>query len=270
MPLDPQTKLGHYLILGPLGAGGMGEVYRATDTQLAREVAIKVLPASLANNPQNLARFDREAKVLAALNHPNIAIIFGLVESGGSRALVMELIPGETLADRLKRGPIPLEEACGIARQIAEALEAAHERGVVHRDLKPGNVMLTPSGTVKVLDFGLAAVSSPSQPAGDPENSPTLTMGMTQTGMIMGTAAYMSPEQAAGLAVDRRSDVWSFGVVLWELFTGQRLFKGDTIAHTLAAVLQTPVDFEKLTAPAPLKALVKRCLDRDVKNRLQW
>jgi eukaryotic-like serine/threonine-protein kinase len=271
MPLSVGDKLGHYEILSPLGAGGMGEVYRAQDTQLQREVAIKVLPVGLAGDTDRLARFDREAKILAALNHPNIAVIYGLVESAGGRALVMELVAGETLADRIKRGPISLSEAVLVARQIAEALEAAHERGIVHRDLKPGNVMITQSGAVKVLDFGLAAMTQVgASTPGDPNNSPTLTIGITQAGVVMGTAGYMAPEQAAGTPVDRRADIWSYGVVLWEMLSGQRLFIGDTVAHTLAAVLQTPVDFDKLTAPAPIKNLVCRCLDRDVKNRLQW
>jgi eukaryotic-like serine/threonine-protein kinase len=210
MPLSVGDKLGHYEILSPLGAGGMGEVYRAQDTQLQREVAIKVLPVALAGDPDRLARFDREAKILAALNHPNIAVIYGLVESAGGRALVMELVAGETLADRIKRGPISLSEAVLVARQIAEALEAAHERGIVHRDLKPGNVMITQSGAVKVLDFGLAAMTQVgASTPGDPNNSPTLTIGMTQAGVVMGTAGYMAPEQAAGTPVDRRADIWS-------------------------------------------------------------
>ena len=271
MALPAGSKLGPYEIIAPIGAGGMGEVYRAHDTSLSRDVAIKVLPAALAQDPDRLARFDREAKILAALNHPNIAMIHGLVESDSGRALVMELVPGETLADRIKRGPVPLAEALEIARQIAEAFEAAHEKGIVHRDLKPGNVMITPSGVVKVLDFGLAAMAQAVRSASDDQsNSPTLTMGMTQAGVIMGTAAYMAPEQAAGSQVDRRADIWSYGVVLWEMLSGRRLFSGDTVAHTLAAVLQTPVDFEQLTAPQPIKTLLRRLLDRDLKTRLQW
>jgi eukaryotic-like serine/threonine-protein kinase len=270
MPLSAGDKLGHYDVLSLLGKGGMGEVYRARDTQLQREVAIKVLPQALAKDPERLARFDREAKILAALNHPNIAVIYGLVDSAAGRALVMELVPGDTLDARIKRGAMPTEEALNVAKQVAEALEVAHEKGVTHRDLKPGNIMITPSGLVKVLDFGLAAMASPAAHSGDPENSPTLTMGMTQAGAIMGTAAYMSPEQAAGIPVDRRADIWSYGVVLWEMLSGQRLFRGDTVAHTLAAVLQTAIDFDKLTAPASIKNLLRRCLDRDVKNRLQW
>ena len=262
MPLSIGDKLGPYEILAPIGAGGMGEVYRARDTKLDRDVAIKVVPQALAQDPERLAYFEREAKVLAALNHPNIAQIYGLEQ----RALVMELVPGETL-----KGPLPLETALNYAKQIAEALEAAHEKGITHRDLKPANIMITSAGVVKILDFGLAAVTQPSVASeGDPANSPTLTMRATQAGMIMGTAGYMSPEQAAGQTVDRRADIWAFGVVLWEMLSGQRLFSGDTVAHTLAAVLQTAIDFDKMTAPAPIKNLLRRCLDRDVKNRLQW
>jgi len=270
MPLGAGTRLGIYEIVGPLGAGGMGEVYRARDTTLKREVALKVLPAAFSRDPERMARFQREAELLASLNHPNIAILHGLVDSDGQRALVMELVPGETLGDRIKRGLMPPEEALNVARQIAEALEAAHERGVVHRDLKPGNVMITPAGLVKVLDFGLAAIVQGVQgtPA-DATNSPTLTMNMTQAGVILGTAAYMSPEQAAGTPVDKRADIWSYGVVLWETLSGRRLFGGDTIAHTLADVLRGPIDFEKLETPAPIKNLLRRCLDRDAKTRLR-
>jgi hypothetical protein len=272
MPLSAGDKLGHYEIVAPLGAGGMGEVYKARDTQLEREVAIKVLPRALANDPERLARFDREAKILAALNHPNIAVIYGLVESEGQRALVMELVPGDTLAAHIKSGPMPREEALTVAKQVAEALEAAHEKNVVHRDLKPGNIMISPTGLVKVLDFGLAAMAAPASvaPASRPEElSPTLTMGMTQAGVIMGTAAYMSPEQAAGLPVDRRADIWSYGVVLWEMLTGKRLFSGgESVSHTLADVLRAPIDLESIPA-GPVRKLVKRCLDRSLKTRLQ-
>ncbi|MEO8097575.1 MAG: protein kinase [Acidobacteriota bacterium] len=270
MPLSIGDKLGHYEIVAPLGKGGMGEVYRALDTQLEREVAVKVLPYAMANDPERLARFDREAKILAALNHPNIAVIYGLVESSGQRALVMELVQGETLADRIKRGALPQDESLTVARQIAEALEAAHEKNIVHRDLKPGNVMITPAGVVKVLDFGLAAMASPaSSVSGDPNNSPTLTLSMTQAGTIMGTAAYMSPEQAAGATVDRRADIWSYGVVLWEMLTGKRLFDGgESISHTLADVLRAPINLEPIRS-APVRKLLKRCLDRSLKTRLQ-
>src|SRR5260370_4405074 len=227
MPLSAGTQLGSYEILAPLGAGGMGEVYRARDTKLDRYIAIKVLPAALAHHPDRLARFEREAKVLAALNHPNIAVIYGLED----RAIVMELVEGPTLADRIAPGAIPLEESLKIAAQIADALEAAHEKGVVHRDVKPANVKVREDGTVKVLDFGLAtAVQSSARDQNDGANSPTLTMVATEMGMILVTAAYISPEQAPGKAVDRRADIWSFGVVLWEMLTGKRLFEGETIS----------------------------------------
>ncbi len=267
MPLAVGDFLGPYEILAPIGAGGMGEVYKARDTKLDREVAIKVLPAALARDPERLARFEREAKVVASLNHPNIAQIYGIEESTQGRALVMELVPGETL-----KVPLPQDEALRIAGQIAEALEAAHEKGIIHRDLKPANIMITPGGVVKVLDFGLAAVTQPSAASGgDPNNSPTLTMGATQAGMILGTASYMSPEQTAGQPVDKRADIWSFGVVLWEMLTGQRLFTGASIAHILADVLRAPIDFDKLPSATPrvIRDLVKRCLDRDVKTRLR-
>jgi Tol biopolymer transport system component len=266
MPLTPGTRLGPYEIVAPLGAGGMGAVYRATDTKLHREVAIKVLPDALANDPDYLARFTREARVLASLNHPNIAIIHGVEE----QALVMELVPGQTLEERIAAGPIPLEETLDIARQIAIALEAAHERGVIHRDLKPANVKVTPEGVVKVLDFGLAKAAD--QPTGAPAaNSPTLTFRATQAGLIMGTAAYMSPEQAAGKAVDKRSDIWSFGVVLYEMLTGANLFAGETLSHTLADVLRAPIDLHPLPqhTPAAVRDLLRRCLNRDVRKRLR-
>ena len=270
MALAPGTKLGTYEIQSPLGAGGMGEVYRARDTILKRDVALKVLPAAFAQDPERMSRFQREAELLASLNHPNIAIVHGLVESDGQRALVMELVPGETLGASIRRDAMPTSESLHIARQIAEALEAAHEKGVVHRDLKPGNVMITPSGLVKVLDFGLAAIvqGAPSTPA-DFANSPTFTMGVTQAGAILGTAAYMSPEQAAGTPVDRRADIWSYGAVLWEMLSGRPLFGGATNAHTLADVLRSSIDFDKLTAPAPIKNLLRRCLDRDARTRLR-
>ncbi|HVH29095.1 MAG TPA: protein kinase [Vicinamibacterales bacterium] len=272
MALSPGTRLGPYEIVAPLGAGGMGEIYRARDTQLEREVAVKVLPPAFASDPERLARFDREAKVLAALNHPNIAIVHGLVESGGQRALVMELVPGETLASMIARGPLAAKEVYKIARQIAEALEAAHDRGVVHRDLKPGNVMVSPAGLVKVLDFGLAAmVQTAPAASGDLSNSPTLTVAGTFAGTILGTASYMSPEQAEGLPVDKRADIWSYGVVLWEMLTGKRLFEGPSLSRTLADVLRMPIEFTKLPAatPKPIRTLLERCLDRETKTRLR-
>jgi Tol biopolymer transport system component len=261
MSLAPGTRLGPYEILAPIGAGGMGEVYRARDTTLDREVAIKVLPAALAQDPERLARFKREAKVLASLNHPNIAQIYSVED----RALVMELVAGES-----PNGPLPLDTALNHARQIAVALEAAHEKGIIHRDLKPANILITHEGVVKVLDFGLAAVGPVSSDGSDPATSPTVTMP-TQAGVIMGTAAYMSPEQAAGKSVDRRADIWSFGVVVWELLTGHRLFQGETVSHTLADVLRGPIDFDKLPRDTPpeIRTLLRRCLDRNVKNRLR-
>jgi eukaryotic-like serine/threonine-protein kinase len=258
----PGERFGSYRVEAKLGAGGMGDVYRAKDIKLEREVAIKVLPWSVAQDPQRRIRFEREAKVLAALNHPNIAHIYGVEEC----AFVMELVEGETL-----RGPLEIDTAINYAKQIADALEAAHDKGIVHRDLKPANIMVTPQGVVKVLDFGLAAVTQPSGENPDLMNSPTLTEPATTPGMIMGTAAYMSPEQAAGKPVDRRTDIWSFGVVLWEMLTGHRLFHGETLSHTLAEVLKGTIDFNKLppTTPPTIRELMKRCLDRDVKTRLR-
>src|SRR5271165_6623173 len=254
-------QIGPYVVTGLIGKGGMGEVYRAHDNRLERDVAIKLLPAALAQDPERLARFTREAKVLASLNHPNIAQIYGVED----QALVMELVAGHAL-----KGPLPLETALNYARQIAAALEAAHEKGIVHRDLKPANIMVTPEGVVKVLDFGLAAVAPAATDDSDPTNSPTLTM-QTQAGVIMGTAAYMSPEQAAGKVVDKRADIWSFGAVLWEMLTGRALFNGETISHTLADVLRGPIDFDKLPRETPpvIRGLLRRCLDRNVKNRLR-
>jgi serine/threonine protein kinase/Tol biopolymer transport system component len=259
MSLTAGDRLGPYEILAPLGAGGMGEVYRAKDTKLAREVAVKVLPDAVAQNPERLARFEREAKVLASLNHPNIAQIYGIE----NRALVMELVEGERL-----KGPVPLETALNYARQIADALEAAHEKGITHRDLKPANIMVTPAGVIKVLDFGLAAVSQGSGSGeGDPANSPTLTMNATRAGEILGTAAYMSPEQASGKPVDKRADIWSFGVVLFELLTGKRLFGGETISHVLASVLKDEPDWNQV--PFQVRRLLRKCLERDPKRRLR-
>jgi serine/threonine protein kinase len=256
---DAPQSIAHYRISAKLGQGGMGAVYRATDTKLGREVAIKVLPRSFADDADRIARFNREAKVLASLNHPNIAQIYGIEE----RALVMELVPGATL-----KRPLPLETALNYAKQVAEALEAAHEKGIVHRDLKPANIVVTPEGVVKLLDFGLAAVAPT---AGDLLSSPTITPQAARSEMIIGTAAYMSPEQAAGKPVDKRADVWSFGVVLWELLTGRRLFEGETVSLTLANVLHGPIEFDELPrdTPTEIRRLLRRCLDRDVKKRLR-
>ena len=249
----------------------MGEVYQATDTNLARQVAIKVLPASVASDPERLARFDREAKTLAALNHPNIAQIHGLEKSAGTIALVMELVEGPTLADRIAQGAIPVDEALPIARQIAEALEAAHEQGIIHRDLKPANIKVRPDGTVKVLDFGLAKAMEPTG-AMSPEMSqaPTITTpAMTQAGMILGTAAYMSPEQAKSRTVDKRSDIWAFGAVLYEMLSGQRAFGGEDISDTLANVLKTEPDWEGLSpeVPARVRQVLRACLQKNAKQR---
>jgi serine/threonine-protein kinase len=270
MPLEPGTTLGPYQVTAKIGEGGMGEVYRARDTKLDRDVALKVLPQAFTDDPDRLARFEREAKVLASLNHPNIGHIYGLEEAEGTRALVLELIEGPTLADRISQGPIPIDEALPIAKQIAEALEAAHEAGVIHRDLKPANIKVRQDGTVKVLDFGLAKALD-TTPEGDPSLSPTLTAAATQMGVIMGTAAYMSPEQARGSVVDHRADVWAFGVVLYEMLTARRLFDGGSVSDTLAAVLKTEPDWQALSGeiPASIHKLLRRCLTKDRKDRLQ-
>jgi len=269
MPLHPGDRLGPYEILSAIGAGGMGEVYRARDTKLDRDVAIKILPDLFAQDAERLVRFEREAKTLASLNHPNIAQIYGIEE----RALVMELVEGEDLSAHIARGPITLAEALPIARQIADALEAAHESGIIHRDLKPANIKVRPNGAVKVLDFGLAKAMDPagSSAAGDAAmNSPTLTARATQMGMIIGTAAYMAPEQAKGKAVDRRADVWAFGVVLYEMLTGKRAFAGDDVSETLASVLKDTPSVASLPTdvPSSVKRLLRRCLEKDRAKRL--
>ena len=261
--------LAHYEITSQLGKGGMGEVYRAKDQKLGRDVAIKVLPEEFARNPERVARFEREAKLLASLNHPNIAAIHGLEEADGTSFLVMELVEGETLADQLQRGPIPLEESMKLAIQIAEALESAHEKGVIHRDLKPANIKVTPDGKVKVLDFGLAKAFAAEQAGLKLSNSPTLSNAATQQGVILGTAAYMSPEQARGKSVDKRADIWAFGMVLFEMLTGKQLFSGDTVSDTLAAVLTKEPDFSALPGnlhPSIVEMLA-RCLEKDPQNR---
>jgi Protein kinase domain/WD40-like Beta Propeller Repeat len=263
MTLVPGTRLGPYEILAPIGAGGMGEVYKARDTKLDRHVAIKVLPEALANDLERLARFEREAKVLASLNHPNIAQIYGIEESNGMRALVMELVPGQPL-----QGPLRPETAIRYARQIAEALEAAHDKGIVHRDLKPANILVTESDVVKVLDFGLAAViEGPASASGNVADSPTLTTSPTRAGMILGTAAYMSPEQARGKTVDKRADIWAFGAVLYEILTGQRLFQGETVSDILVEVLGKEPELGAL--PVHLRYVVERCLRKDARARWQ-
>ncbi len=270
MSLSPGTRLGPYEILAPLGAGGMGEVYRARDGKLNRDVAIKVLPDAFAADAERLARFQREAHVLASLNHPNIAHIHGFEESPGTRALVLELVEGETLAEKIGSGPIPIDEALAVARQIADALEAAHEKGIVHRDLKPANIKLTPEGKVKVLDFGLAKALTRDASSPEVSHSPTLTAAATQAGVVIGTAAYMSPEQARGKPIDKRTDVWAFGAVLYEMLTGRKAFEGETISDTLAAILKTEPSWTALPASTPLsvRRLLRRCLDRDPKRRL--
>jgi len=261
--MSPHSSIAHYRVVSKLGEGGMGAVYRATDTKLNRDVAVKVLPEAFAADADRLARFTREAKVLASLNHPNIAAIYG-VEEG---ALILELVEGPTLAERIAQGAMPLDEALAIAIQIAEALEYAHEKGIVHRDLKPANVKVTPEGRVKVLDFGLAKAMAGEMASSDPTSSPTLTMRSTEAGMIIGTAGYMAPEQARGKAVDKRADIWSFGVVLYELLTGKLLFAGETMSDTLAAVLTKEPD---LTAvPPKVRRLIGRCLEKDPRKRLR-
>ena len=275
MALSAGTRLRHYDVVALIGEGGMGQVWQATDTQLNREVALKILLDAFAADPERLARFKREAQILASLNHPNIGSIYGLEEAEGGkfRALVLELVEGPTLADRIRQGPIPVDEALSIAKQIAEALEAAHERGVIHRDLKPANVKVKGDGTVKVLDFGLAKAFQPDANAPGLSASPTisLTAVATQMGVVIGTAAYMSPEQAKGRAVDKRADVWAFGAVVYEMLTGKRAFAGGDVSDTLAMVLMKKVDWSPLPADAPasIRKLLGRCLERDPKQRIR-
>jgi eukaryotic-like serine/threonine-protein kinase len=272
MSLSEGTSLGPYSIVSPLGEGGMGEVYRATDSRLKRQVAIKILPSGVAADPDRLARFQREAEVLASLNHPHIASVYGLEDAGGVKALVMELVEGPTLADRIAQGPLPPDEALPIARQIAVALGAAHERGIIHRDLKPANIKVRNDGTVKVLDFGLAKLAS-TNPAGEGERSQSATItspAVTTMGLILGTAAYMSPEQARGRDVDKRTDIWAFGAVLYEMLAGVRAFAGDDVTETMAAVVKSTPDWSALPAdtPAPVVALIQRCLEKDRNARI--
>jgi len=271
MSLASNRMLLQYRLLEKIGAGGMGEVWRATDTSLDREVAIKVLPESFGRDAERLARFEREAKVLASLSHPRIAQIYGLHEAEGLHFLAMELVRGEDLAQRLEAGSISLEEALKIALQVADALETAHEHGIIHRDLKPANIVVSAEGDAKVLDFGLAKMFEATPWSGDPEQSPTLTSAGTQAGTILGTATYMSPEQARGRGVDRRADIWSFGCVLYEMTTGKRLFKGETVSDTIALILQSQPDWDALPATMPprLRQLIQRCLQREPRHRLR-
>jgi serine/threonine-protein kinase len=277
LALIPGSRLGAYEIVSLLGSGGMGEVYRAHDLQLNRNVALKILPDTFASDPERLARFGREAQVLASLNHPNIAQIYAIETSGSTRALVMELVEGETLADRVARGRIPIDEALPIARQIAEALEAAHEQGIIHRDLKPANIKLRPDGTVKVLDFGLAKLAEPgaasaSRPVSPLTQSPTITSPamVTGVGVLLGTAAYMSPEQARGKTADKRSDIWAFGCLLYEMVTGRRAFEGEDVSETLAAVLRDQPNWHVLPSAVSgqIELLMRRCLERDRRGRI--
>ena len=270
MTLEPEQMLSHYRLAEKIGEGGMGVVWKADDTKLGRSVAIKVLPELFSSDPERLARFEREAKLLAALNHPNIAAIHGLDEVDGTRFLVLELVDGENLDQRIRRGALPAEEALDIGRQIAEALEAAHQQGILHRDLKPTNVKITPEGKVKVLDFGLAKAVEPA--AGDTSlsASPTLTTHGTQQGVILGTASYMSPEQARGKPVDKRADVWAFGCLLYECLTGRKIFDGETITDILGAILHREADWKLLSPSLPpaVPRLLRRCLQRDARQRL--
>jgi len=270
MALKAGNRLGPYEILSPLGAGGMGEVYLATDPKLDRSVAIKILPESMARDKERVARFEREAKLLASLNHPSIAAVFGFDESDGTRSLVMEYVEGETLASHLGNGAVAVEDALNIAKQIADALEAAHEQGVIHRDLKPANVILRTDGTVKVLDFGLAKALADDPSGSDVANSPTITANYTRPGVVLGTAAYMSPEQARGRALDKRTDIWSFGVILFECLTGQRLFRGETATDSMGAIMHKDPEWSLLppNTPPTIQLLLRRCLTKDRKRRL--
>jgi serine/threonine-protein kinase len=270
MSIAAGTRIGVYEIVALIGAGGMGEVYRARDTRLKRDVAIKVLPDAFANDAERLARFQREAELLATLNHPNIGAVYGFEQSERASAIVLELIEGDTLADRIAHDALPIKTALTIALQIAEALEAAHERGVIHRDLKPANIKITPDDKVKVLDFGLAKAME-SSPAGNLTHSPTLSMMATQAGMVLGTAAYMSPEQAKGFPADQRSDIFSFGTVLYEMLTGRQPFHGDTAPDVLASVIVRDVDFNALppNLNPRLREMIERCLEKNPKKRWQ-
>ena len=267
--MPPHRRIGPYQLQALLGAGGMGEVYRARDSKLDRDVAIKILPRAFISDPERLARFEREARMLASLNHPNIGAIYGFEEAGSLRGLVLELVDGETLADRIQRGPIAVAESLSIARQIADALDAAHEKGIIHRDLKPANIKITPGGIVKVLDFGLAKAAAGDPVGSDLSQSPTVAIGGTSEGVILGTAPYMSPEQARGHAVDKATDIWAFGCVLYEMLTGRITFAGETVSDTIAAILERQPDWSRLpvSTPANIHHLLQRCLDKDPKRR---
>ena len=275
MPLEPGSHLGAYTVVSRIGAGGMGEVYSALDPGLGRTVAIKVLPDELALDAHHLARFEREARLLASVDHPNIAVIHGIESDAGRRFLVLELIPGETLAERIFAGPVPLKEALGLAVQMANALAAAHEKGVVHRDFKPANVRITPDGRVKVLDFGLARdVSEELAPSGSAVTKTAMaapTESQTRPGTILGTAEYMSPEQARGKPVDRRTDLWSFGCVLFEMLSGRRTFAGETFSDVIAAILGREPEWSALPADTPpaVARVLRRCLEKDAQRRMR-
>ena len=270
MALAAGDRLGVYEVRDLIGAGGMGEVYRGHDTKLNRSVALKILPDAFASDPDRLARFKREAQVLASLSHSNIGSIFGFEETDTVHALVLELIEGPTLADRLAHGPLALDDALPVARQIADALDAAHAQGIVHRDLKPANIKIRPDGTVKVLDFGLAKAVAGEHSTASVMQSPTITSpALTQLGVILGTAAYMSPEQARGKPADKRSDIWAFGAVLYEMLTGKRAFEGDDISDTLANILKSEPDWSALPADTPpsIRRVLRRCLEKDPRRR---
>ena len=258
------SRIGVYEILAPIGAGGMGEVYRARDTKLGRDVALKILPPAFTADADRVARFEREARLLASLNHPHIGAIYGFEDAGDMPALVLELVEGDTLDDLVHRGPLTLSEALAVAQQVADALDAAHASGIIHRDLKPSNIKITPDGVVKVLDFGLAKVPAAEGSGPDLSRSPTMASDGTNVGLILGTAAYMSPEQARGKTVDKRTDIWAFGCVLYEMLTGRRAFHGETLSDTIVAILERQADWTRLPVgtPSAVRHLLQRCLER--------